>query len=162
MLSSHGVSLQPNKCTHAQVSNACAAADDPLPAVLPLPGGTDPVNTTLLAAITGRRFLTPLSISEARANSSTPIGAPPLKRLKPDDAEPAGAALPESERAAWHSFAALVACRAPDALSVIEMIALVDIVLLVLADCLVSPLVLCFAACDVMLEQCEVCLARGM
>ena len=42
MFSGRGVSLHPSKCTHAHVSNACAAADAPLPAVLPLPGGTDP------------------------------------------------------------------------------------------------------------------------
>ena len=120
------------------------------------------MNTTLLAAITGRRFLTPLSISEARATSSTSVGAPPRKRLKPDNAAAAGAALPALERAAWRSFAALVACKAPEALSVDEMIALVDTVLLALADCLVSPVVLCFAACDVMLEQDEVRPARGM
>ena len=93
-----------------QVTSASAAADTPLPAMLSLPGDAGPLVVTSLAAITGRRFLSPLSITAAQAQPSKATlpqleSSHSLKRAKPDGDAAAETALSASERTSWHHFA---------------------------------------------------------
>ena len=111
-----------------QVTQIYDAAEEPIPALLPLPGGTIRLSVFSLATLTGRRFLTPLSISEAQRTSSAAASGIAKRQKFSDITEDA------AQNAAWQHLAAIFACNAPEQLRVQEMLQLTQTALLAMAE----------------------------